>query len=105
MDRKGTAAVCDCGEDKEEIMTDEFFTTAAIRWVRRGDYLVSPAKAAEIDAKAAELDRDRLEQIADIEEEILVLQSLHVGLDKIAALLRCGRRAESALADLRKGMK
>lgn len=54
---------------------------------------------------AAEFTRDRLEQIAEIEEEISVLQSLHVGLDKIAALIRCGRRAESALTDLRRGMK
>jgi hypothetical protein len=60
---------------------------------------------AEAWSAAAAFTRERLEQIRQVEEEIETLQSLQVPLHKIAPLLRCGNRAEKALADLKRGMK
>lgn len=54
-------------------MTDQVFTAAAIKWVRRGDYIVSPEKAAEIDAKTAEFESDRQEEIRQLEAEIALI--------------------------------
>jgi hypothetical protein len=48
---------------------------------------------------------EREKAIQEVEEEIEALKSLHVSMDRIAPLLRCGRRAEEVLKALKAGMR
>jgi hypothetical protein len=54
---------------------------------------------------AAEFIRYRIKQIAEVEEEIEVLQSMRIHRDDLLVLQRVFLREQAALAELRRGMK
>jgi hypothetical protein len=104
---------CAAAGQEGDGMSDEVVSIPTDQWVRRGDYMMNQTQAAEIDTQAAEFTRELLEQVRQLEEEISVIRE---GVETCESddgderkygppIRRILARLESALADLRKGMK